>query len=395
MQKRIIFFVFDGGTGVGHLRRLACIAKCLQGPFSCLIVSGHRTASNWFVSEECEYVHLPSWDSLIPEKSGYWKRAPFVDMEKNEAIRFRKEILHGIVRGYKPDAIFVDHLPLGAGEELDEIIENVNAKKYFVTRGVLNQTEDINKLILGGKAKEYLENFYDRIFVACDKKILDFTKKYNLSENLKNKTIHTGYVTEQIINSDILKIREERGLGKNDVWVVCSAGGGQRGENLIQECLRIAEQTPDVFFDILLGPRSSIQWKNSLMTCVEKNKMRLHKESQYLRYMHVGSDIVISSGGYNSLLEAIQGNASIISFPYRLDHKDEQFLHSSYLLKYLNLKVSTDLADLDSFLKKTIEEVKSNIYKDRRKEINLVGAEYIKKIVWEDLDIANITTSSR
>ena len=44
LQKRALFYVFDGGTGVGHLQRLACIARQMQGRFACLIVTGHRAA---------------------------------------------------------------------------------------------------------------------------------------------------------------------------------------------------------------------------------------------------------------------------------------------------------------------------------------------------------------
>ena len=96
-QKRALFYVFDGGTGIGHLRRLACIARQLQGRFACLIVTGHREAAHWFVPQACEYVHLPSWDSLIAEKARYWGREPFADLDRRGAIRLRREILHGIV----------------------------------------------------------------------------------------------------------------------------------------------------------------------------------------------------------------------------------------------------------------------------------------------------------
>jgi hypothetical protein len=67
-QKRAIFFVFDGGTGLGHLRRLSCIARALQGQFACLIVTGHRASANWFVPPECEHVHVPARDSLLVER---------------------------------------------------------------------------------------------------------------------------------------------------------------------------------------------------------------------------------------------------------------------------------------------------------------------------------------
>ena len=91
-QKRAIFFVFDGGTGLGHLRRLASIAKRLQGRFSCLIVTGHRAAAHWFVPDECEYIHLPSWDSLLESKAQYWGRKPFIVLDEAEALKLRKDI---------------------------------------------------------------------------------------------------------------------------------------------------------------------------------------------------------------------------------------------------------------------------------------------------------------
>jgi hypothetical protein len=41
-QWRALFFAFDGGVGLGHLRRLARIAEEMQGPCACLLVTGHR-----------------------------------------------------------------------------------------------------------------------------------------------------------------------------------------------------------------------------------------------------------------------------------------------------------------------------------------------------------------
>src|SRR5581483_1168764 len=121
-QYRAVFFVFDGGTGLGHLRRLARIAHQMQGRFACLVVTGHRAAANWFVPATCEYVHLPSWDSLVPEKARYWDRAPFLNVDLSGAVELRQQIIQGIMQGFRPDAVFVDHLPLGANDELAQVI---------------------------------------------------------------------------------------------------------------------------------------------------------------------------------------------------------------------------------------------------------------------------------
>ena len=51
-KKRVVLFAFEGGTGIGHLRRIACIARALERHFACLVVTGHRAIADWFVSPE-------------------------------------------------------------------------------------------------------------------------------------------------------------------------------------------------------------------------------------------------------------------------------------------------------------------------------------------------------
>lgn len=388
-QKRALFYVFDGGTGVGHLRRLASIAKRLQGPLACLIVTGHRAAAHWFIPEECEYIHLPSWDSLLETKARYWGRAPFVLLAKRSAIRLRREILKGIVRGFQPDAIFVDHLPLGAEEELAMILKNTSCRKYFVTRGVLNETEDLRRLILGGKAYQYLGMYYDRVFAASDPKVFDFARQYNISGNLRDKTVHTGYVVQSIPPGLIARTRAERGLSEDDIWIVASAGGGQLGERLIEGCLELADKHPKIAFDVVMGPRSNLSWRPQHAPLLVRNRLRLHKEVPYMPYLNASADLVISSGGYNTLLEALQGKGDILCFPFRTDQRDEQYQHAVRLKQYVNIEVSTDLRDLPTLFDRALARLGAPRSDDRRAELDLGGAARIAGIVLRDLGVAH------
>jgi len=390
-QKRALFFVFDGGTGVGHLRRLAQIAKTLQGPLACLVVTGHRAAASWFVPDECEYIHLPSWDSLLENKAAYWGRKPFVVVDPCEAIRLRKDILKGIVDAFAPDAIFVDHLPLGAHEELAEIISDTPCLKYLVTRGVLNETENLRQLILGGRPNHYLKMHYSRILVAADCRVFDFVKRYNASPEIRAKAVHTGYIIEHVPDDVIRKTRERRGLRAGDTWVVASAGGGQMGELLIEGCLELARVHEDIAFDIVRGPRSNLPWEGSDHMRVVANNVRFHKESDQMPYFHAAADLVISSGGYNSLLEALQGHAKILCFPYRLDPRDEQYQHASCLKKFVDLEVSTDLSQLAELFATGLASIRSGRSMDRRGELDFNGAASIRKIVFGDLGLSGVT----
>lgn len=386
-QKRALFYVFDGGTGVGHLRRLCCIARQLQGRFACLVVTGHRAAAHWFVPEECEYVHLPSWDSLFEGKARYWGRKPFIALDKQDAVRLRSEILSGIVGAFRPDVIFVDHLPLGAEEELEAILPNTSFRKYLVTRGVLNETEDLRRLILGGKAHEYLKTHYDRIFVASDPKVFDFARQYNIAPEIREKTRHTGYVVQGISPELIAVTRADRGLREGDLWVVASAGGGQLGERLIEGCIELAGKHADIAFDIVMGPRSNLAWVDPHRTVIVRDRLRLHKEVPHMPYLNASADLVITSGGYNTLLETLQGKADILCFPFRKDLRDEQYQHAVRLNKFVNLEVSIEVGDLPALFDRAIAGLGSRRRSDRRAELDLAGAANIERIVLQDLGI--------
>lgn len=394
-QKRALFFVFDGGTGVGHLRRLCCIARRLQGPFSCLIVTGHRAAAHWFVPDECEYVHIPSWDSLLATKAKYWGRKPFITLPEGDAITLRKNMLSAIVTSFAPDVIFVDHLPLGANEELADIIKDTKCVKYLVTRGIQNETENLQGLIFGGAALDYLESHYHKIMVACDRNVFDFTQQYNLSPEVRAKSLHVGYVIENIPQSVISRTREDRGLNGDDIWVVASAGGGQLGEELIERSIHLARSTPGIKFDIVFGPRSTLRWDGDHRTdSHDRADIRLHRGTGAMQYLHAAADVVISSGGYNSLLETLQGSAKILCFPVRKDRRDEQYRHATCLRKFVDIEVSDDVDDLPALFRGALAAMDSGSRGDRRQELNFNGAAGVEKIVREDMDLIDSSAAA-
>jgi len=49
--------------------------------FACLLVTGHRWAAERLIPEECEYVHLPSWDSLLDPKASHQVAGSMEDLK--------------------------------------------------------------------------------------------------------------------------------------------------------------------------------------------------------------------------------------------------------------------------------------------------------------------------
>jgi predicted glycosyltransferase len=385
-QKRFLFFVYDG-SGLGHLNRVCRIAESLQGEVACLIVTGHRSAA-WLVPKNCEYIHLPNMEGLFLNESQYWNLKPFINFRSiEEVLSFRKKLLFSIFEAYQPDAIFTDYLPLGRYDELNDIIETYPSKKYYIARGVLDDPTTVQKDILSGKRGKALEEYYHRIFVTCDRKVCDLVKEYKFSNILKQKMHYVGYVVEKMQFKDLQRGREERGITDGKKWVVCSVGGGKWGENLIEECINIAQQYHNLYFDIIIGPKSRYECEFLTMNHMDKNNVRIHKESYGLKYLHASADIVISSGGYNSLMESLQGKASIICCPTQFKKTDEQYYHAEKLKKFCNIVCVSDPYLLKEIFHSTLERLDCLINEKKRKSLDFNGISNIKKIVFADFDL--------
>jgi predicted glycosyltransferase len=384
-QKRALFFVFDGGTGLGHLRRLSHIARVLQGQFACLIVTGHRAAADWFVPPECEYIHVPAWDSLLADKAAYWGRQPFLTDGPDAALALRQGLMHGIVDAFQPDVLFVDHLPLGMCGELEDIIDHVPCRKYLVTRGLQNETENLPELLLAGKALQSIRDRYDRVLVAIDPQVFDTQGRYPALEAVADKCCSVGYVAEPADPDAIARRREARGLRPGELWTVASAGGGQHGEALIAASCELARMHPDIAFDVVMGSRTNLSPERLAEHASAATNLRLHHQVSDMAALHAAADIVISSGGYNSLLESLQGRARIVCVPSRKSELDEQYLHAAHLRRFAAIEVDIDVTGLPAMFAKTVTELRTDPRPDGRRGLDFAGANNIRRIVLADM----------
>lgn len=106
-------------------------------------------------------------------------------------------------------------------------------------------------------------------------------------------------------------------------------------------------------------------------------------------YLHASADLVITSGGYNSLLETLQGNAKILCFPKRQDQRDEQYRHTACLKKFVDIEVSTDFAGLPALFDRALASLHPGEPCDRRRELDFDGAASIERVVLDDLGLSS------
>jgi predicted glycosyltransferase len=260
-------------------------------------------------------------------------------------------LIKATAEAFEPDAIIVDYLPLGRGEELyDLVYGRPNCKKYYISRGVLGSRREVRTEILTSTCLEALRHQFTRILVMSDRRVIDSVDEYGFDSVLASKITYTGYAVNIPMRSEIDALRSARGLPSGSRWVVCSAGGGRNGEDLVQKCWELSRMFPEVYFDIIAGPRSRLRVKHSIQN--NGRVVVVEASMRSLATMHAAADIVITRGGYNSLIEAAVGSANIIVVPIEWDFEQQD--HARRLSSFRRLSIVRDISELDLELERAL-----------------------------------------
>ena len=376
VEKRILIFAHDG-RGLGHLRLLCRIASELVKEASVLFVTGQRWAAS-FLPPQCEFVHIPSLDSINLNRSRRWGLRPFVMPHTGIGIRLRREILRKCVDVFVPDSILVDYLPMGIDQELLDVIKDQSAlrKNYFILRGVLGQPTEVWADVLTPQALLILAQCYEKIFVTCDSRIVDIEAEYRISKHLTSRLIYTGYVAPDNDPIHAAEIREARRVPPGAKWVVCAAGGGKDGEDLIKYCWDLALQYPECYFDIIVGPRSRLAVRSEAR---RSDRIRIYQDDfSHMPEKLAVADVVVIRGGYNSLVEASVGTANIIVWPYNA----EQTIHAQKLSAFRRMDVVRSVEELATAFSAVLSR---NRNAEPVQELNMDGAATTARLILDDL----------
>lgn len=321
MRKRLLFYIRKG-NGMGHLRRMSRIADALSHDCSCLIIGGHSEMS-WMVSSSCEYYQIPFSDNF--------NRSDFI-MHINEM--------------YHPDAIFFDHSVNGNDGDIHQLLDKSKAMKFLILRGVLDSPEKMQEIYYNPSSVFYLNNKIDHIFVTCDERIEDVSNYRFLHKSTLDRVSYVGYVTPTF---SIDKMESYRNFKKqnSERYVVSTPGGGFKNYALLKASIELADKyTDSTRWDIIYGPKNDRKSSFYPYDTLFNNNTKIHRFSSEMDIKSASSDILITRGGYNNLIEGVYGNSYIICKPMG-QKNDEQFIHAKRLSQYYDkLRVVENIKEL-------------------------------------------------
>ena len=337
--RRVLFYSHDG-TGLGHLRITLSVAtayEALRPQDSLLLLTGSLQTSAFSLPANLDYVKLPA----MPKRELYASLPPTAGFtgSHNSTIRMRTAIALTTVQAFDPHMIVVDHAPGGLFRELAPSLDWLASRPRrpsfaLLMRDITFSPEQTREIWRNEGAYPYLDNLYDQILVYGQQEIFDPISSYAMSDQAASRTRFCGFLAPQRPARSEACVREELGVGERKLVAVSSGGGGDGGA-MLRAFLEGFQSRGDgsLLAYLVEGPLLPENERIAVRaTCASMpNVMLVPFDPDYAAIVRA-ADVVVSMGGYNSVVEAVSFGKRPVIVP-RLPGALEQQLRAEGFAK--------------------------------------------------------------
>ena len=324
--------------GLGNIRRMLAICKYLRDTIediSILIVTGSPMLHSFRVAHGIDYIKLPCLKRSLGGDLG----VRFLDLESDDIIRLRSQIIQTSVRSFKPDVVLVDKKPTGLAGELEPALKFIrsglpSAKVLLVMRDILDEPAATIEQWHKGGYDEAVRWFYDAVLVLGSAGIFDVRKEYRFSPEVSSKVVYCGYVRRERGEKTRKALRRELHVGDDENLVLVTAGGGEDGYQLMQSYLSglaVAPPSRKVRSLVITGPELPPSKRHMLgdLAASHPGVQVLEFTDDMMGYMDA-ADVVVSMGGYNTVCELLTLKKRAVVVP-RVEPVAEQRIRAERL----------------------------------------------------------------
>jgi predicted glycosyltransferase len=317
-QSMNVYILSQHSLGVGHLSRTSLLAsEMAKTPgVSVVHISCGPPVGIIPSHPDVSLVELPplvvkgmSSTELVPLETGKTRE----DVEK-----VRVDTIAALFRERRPDMFITEFFPFSP-HRLDGTVLPVLGliKKTYPDCAILCSSRDIpichREVIHAGlvaRITSILDTYYDLLLVHSDPavvRLMDIPKYRALKPSCP--VVYTGYICER---------RETAPHPASTVGrrILVTVGGGRDGYRVVESAVTVAARKGGYWFDIVCGPFMEKGRVDEMDRRAGRlSNTRLFRSVHNLRETIGGYDLVICSGGYNTLIETIIRRKRCISIP--------------------------------------------------------------------------------
>ena len=323
-RPRTILMYSHDSFGLGHLRRNTAIAHALmlrEPRTRVVLLSGSRVANDWPLPAGVEVIRLPpvvkvGADNYQPTET---RSMPGVKAE-------RAGIINSALLRLRPDVFLVDHAPLGIKGELSLALEMAREQLHDTRvviglRDILDNPAVVRRAWRENGIYDLLLEWYDQVLVYGSRDLYDVTRQYAFPAELSDRTVFTGYIAK---DRGLEPEREpgstwSRARRGSDQRILVMGGGGEDATPLFRAFTkawsRIQDEIPGQVL-LVLGPLMEPDLVESIQRKVAGlREVEIVRSSKSVLSLIAGADLVVSMGGYNSVVEALTARKRLVICP--------------------------------------------------------------------------------
>ena len=340
-NSRLLIYSHDS-FGLGHLRRCRTIAHALVDSYkglSVLIMTGSPIIGRFDFKARVDFIRIPG---IIKLHNGeYTSLGLHIDLA--DTLALRESIILNTSKVFKPDIFLVDKEPGGfQGEVIStlEYFKNTDTHCILGLRDIMDSPELLEKEWQVKKALPLLENFYDELWVYGPKQMGDPLKGLAIHQQVRDKTLYTGYLPRQLPEQIDLESIEF----PDKPYILVTPGGGGDGIEMIDWVLRAYEACASLMPALfVLGPFMPNTERNLFMQRAEQlSHVKMITFSNHLEHLMASAEAVVAMGGYNTFCEILSFDKAALILP-RSKPRQEQTIRARNAAK-IGLLTMLDLS---------------------------------------------------
>jgi len=255
--------------------------------------------------------------------------------QRSALIELRQRLLLDAVREFRPRVALIDHMPLGKRNELLPAILELRDQNAKLLLGYRRMAEDAaaTRSLLGHQpVRQALEEHFAAVLVYAPAWIRD---RLGPLPGVDVAQVHVGFVCRQC-SSSAAAARRVLGLSSDQTVFACGLGGGRHAWALARSVLEAWSNahSPDKQLLLYLGPMLDPD-QNELDALTRRPGVRVIRHSTEFPLGIAAADAVVSTGGYNSVLECLRQGRRLFIIPNQRTEVEQE--RSAELLAELAL----------------------------------------------------------
>jgi predicted glycosyltransferase len=307
--------------GLGNIRRMLAICAHLRSAIpdlSVLIVSGSPMLQSFRVLPGIDYIKLPCLKRT--ESGGLGVR--FLDLEVEQIVRLRRELILSSVVTYQPDVVLVDKKPEGLAGEMEPSLRYIKCnlpltRIFLVLRDILDAPASTIPAWKARGCYSTVHWYYDDVLVLGSREVFDVCQEYEFPLPLRDKVQFCGYVAREAPSRSRQEIRRQLGFSEHEKMVLVTTGGGEDGRHILSasvDAIKSIAPSHPVKALMVAGPElpanSALGIRTAAQSCSNIRVVEFLEDM--VSYMNA-ADVVISMAGYNTICELLTlGKKSIL-----------------------------------------------------------------------------------